>query len=80
MPASVTERPKRGFEIPVDRWLREPATAPMRERLVSGALVKRLGLSAPAIAALLTRHLGGQDLGRKLFALLTLEAWAERYV
>ncbi|HVR60970.1 MAG TPA: asparagine synthase (glutamine-hydrolyzing) [Polyangia bacterium] len=79
LPPSVTERPKRGFEIPVDRWLREPATEPMRRQLVGGALVKRLGLSAAALSTLVARHLAGQDLGRKLFALLTLDAWAERF-
>lgn len=79
LPPSITERPKRGFEIPVDRWLREPSTAPLRQRLVNGAAVQRLGLSAPAISTLLAQHMAGHDVGRKLFALLTLDLWAERF-
>jgi asparagine synthase (glutamine-hydrolysing) len=79
LPPSITDRPKRGFEIPVDRWLRDPATESLRHRLVTGAAVRRLGLSSTTIAALLTQHLAGQDLGRKLFALLTLEMWATRF-
>jgi asparagine synthase (glutamine-hydrolysing) len=75
----IAHRPKRGFEIPVDRWFREPDTADLRARLTSGSLVGELGFSAPAIRGLLDRHLGGEDVGRKLFALAALERWAHRF-
>jgi asparagine synthase (glutamine-hydrolysing) len=76
----IARRPKRGFEIPVDRWFREPAAGTIRERLRAGALVTKLGFSATAIGGLVDRHLGGEDIGRKMFALTSLERWAERYV
>jgi asparagine synthase (glutamine-hydrolysing) len=79
LPRSITRGGKRGFEIPVDRWFRQPATAHLRDRLVGGAMVRTLGFSATAIRRLVDRHLGGEDLGRKLFALAVLETWAERY-
>jgi asparagine synthase (glutamine-hydrolysing) len=75
----IAQRPKRGFEIPVDRWFREPATASLRGQLTSGALVKELGLAPAAIQSLLDRHLGGEDIGRKLFSLAALERWANRF-
>ncbi|HVR02983.1 MAG TPA: asparagine synthase (glutamine-hydrolyzing) [Polyangia bacterium] len=75
----IARRPKRGFEIPVDRWFREPDTAPLRAELTSGALVKELGFSPPAIQGLLDRHLAGEDVGRKLFALAALDRWAHRF-
>jgi asparagine synthase (glutamine-hydrolysing) len=75
----IAQRPKRGFEIPVDRWFREPDTKALRDDLTSGALVKQLGFSAPAIQGLLDRHLGGEDVGRKLFSLAALERWANRF-
>jgi asparagine synthase (glutamine-hydrolysing) len=75
----IAHRPKRGFEIPVDRWFREPDTAELRTRLTSGSLVGALGFSAPAIQELIDLHLGGKDLGRKLFALTALERWAHRF-
>jgi asparagine synthase (glutamine-hydrolysing) len=75
----IARRPKRGFEIPVDRWFREPDTTQLRADLTNGALVKDLGFSAPAINALISRHLGGEDVGRKLFALAALERWANRF-
>jgi asparagine synthase (glutamine-hydrolysing) len=79
LPLAITDRPKRGFEIPVDAWFRDQSTAALRSQLVSGALVKVLGLSAPAIAKVVESHLGGQDLGRKMFSLATLEFWASRF-
>jgi asparagine synthase (glutamine-hydrolysing) len=75
----IARRPKRGFEIPVDRWFRERDTEPLRAQLTSGALVKRLGFAPLAIQGLLDRHLGGEDVGRKLFALAALERWAVRF-
>ncbi|HEY7375552.1 MAG TPA: asparagine synthase (glutamine-hydrolyzing) [Polyangia bacterium] len=75
----IAHRPKRGFEIPVDRWFREPTTEALRRQLRAGALVERLGFDAGAIDDLINRHLGGEDIGRKLFALAGLERWARRY-
>jgi asparagine synthase (glutamine-hydrolysing) len=79
LPRVIARRPKRGFEIPVDRWFREDSTTALREGLGNGALVRDLGFSASAIAEIARRHLRGEDLGRKLFSLLTLELWARRY-
>jgi asparagine synthase (glutamine-hydrolysing) len=78
LPRAIARRPKRGFEIPVDRWLRDEATRELRERLSRGPLVHQLGFSSAAIAAILERHARGQDLGRKVFSLLVLQTWAER--
>jgi asparagine synthase (glutamine-hydrolysing) len=77
--ARIARRPKRGFEIPVDRWLREPAADDIRAQLRTGSLVAKLGFAPQAIGALIDRHLAGEDIGRKLFALIALEHWAERY-
>ncbi|HXJ23373.1 MAG TPA: asparagine synthase (glutamine-hydrolyzing) [Polyangia bacterium] len=75
----LANRPKRGFEIPVDRWFREPAAEGVRSQLRDGALVSSLGFAPTAIAGLLDRHLSGEDVGRKLFALTALEQWARRF-
>jgi asparagine synthase (glutamine-hydrolysing) len=75
----IAHRAKRGFEIPVDRWFREPAAEPVREQLRTGALVSSLDFAPAAIGGLIDRHLGGEDVGRKLFALTALEQWARLY-
>jgi asparagine synthase (glutamine-hydrolysing) len=77
--SEIARRPKRGFEIPVDRWFREPATENIRAQLRTGALVRDLDFAPRAIDALINRHLAGEDVGRKLFALTALERWAQRF-
>jgi asparagine synthase (glutamine-hydrolysing) len=77
LPAAA-RRPKRGFEIPVDAWFRDPKTAGLRDSLRNGALVRSLGFSRSGVDELLARHAAGADLGRGLFALAILESWAGR--
>jgi asparagine synthase (glutamine-hydrolysing) len=79
LPPDITDRPKRGFEIPVDAWFRNQSTEAMRARLTSGALVKTLGLSKAALSAVVDRHQRGDDVGRQLFSLATLDLWAARF-
>ncbi len=79
LPAAITNRPKRGFEIPVDAWFRDPSSQAVRDRIVAGGLVTTLGLSAKSLGTFVDRHLAGEDLGRKLFALATLDLWAARF-
>ena len=79
LPAAITNRPKRGFEIPVDAWFRDPSSQAVRDRIVAGGLVSTLGLSAKSLSTFIDRHLQGEDLGRKLFALATLDLWAARF-
>jgi asparagine synthase (glutamine-hydrolysing) len=79
MGTRLAHRRKRGFEIPVDRWFREPATEPLLAQLRRGALVRDLGFNPRAIDGLITRHLSGEDIGRKLFGLAALERWTQRY-
>ncbi len=76
LPRSITRGGKRGFELPVNAWFRDPSTGPLRERLSSGAMVRGLGFSPAAVKDVVARHLSGHDLGRQMFALALLEAWA----
>jgi len=75
----LAHRPKRGFEIPVDRWFREAATEGLRTQLRQGSLVRTLGFNPRAISAHIDTHLSGEDIGRKLFALAALERWGQRF-
>lgn len=81
LPVGFTRRPKQGFEIPVDSWLR----GPLRERVagaVLGAGSPVAGLLDPTTVARLWReHQSGIGRhGAVLWSLLVLAAWAERYL
>ncbi len=55
-----------------------PARPPANESSPA-ASVTTLGLSARTLATFVDRHLAGEDLGRKLFALATLDLWVARF-
>ncbi|HEX8200999.1 MAG TPA: asparagine synthase (glutamine-hydrolyzing) [Isosphaeraceae bacterium] len=81
LPASTWDRPKQGFEIPVDAWLR----GPLRGLFETAALDPRgavAGLVDQATVRRLFRtHLaGGGRHGAALWTVLVLARWAERYL
>ncbi|HET9985987.1 MAG TPA: asparagine synthase (glutamine-hydrolyzing) [Longimicrobiales bacterium] len=76
LPASVLERPKKGFGIPVAAWL----AGPLRELahdLLGEASLRRAGLFRPeAVSRLLREHEARRADHRKpLWTLLVLELW-----
>jgi asparagine synthase (glutamine-hydrolysing) len=81
LPAAAVDRPKHGFEMPVDAWLR----GPLRERfeasvLQPGARVADL-IDTETARRLYRSHLRGVGRhGSTLWALLVLARWAERYL
>jgi asparagine synthase (glutamine-hydrolysing) len=78
VPPDLTERPKQGFAIPLDRWLREGLRGWAGALLADEALVARAGLDPRAVARLWTRHLAQRgNEGQKLWSVLMLLAWLE---
>ncbi len=81
LPEGVVWRPKQGFDMPIDAWLR----GPLRERFEASVLdpqarVREL-LDAAAIRKVYQSHLAGIGRhGRILWSLLVLSTWAERYL
>jgi asparagine synthase (glutamine-hydrolysing) len=66
LPEAIARRPKQGFDVPLDRWLR----GELRE-LAGDALAGDAGARA-----LLDRHARGEvDAGQELYGLLMLELW-----
>ena len=78
LPASIARRPKQGFEVPIDRWLREDL-APLARDLLSPERLRRRGIVAPApVERMLRQHLAGDaDHGLRLYGLMVLELWGE---
>ena len=79
MPPGHTRRAKRGFNPPLERWLRG-AGAPWAADVLSDHRTRTRGWIAPAV---LERHAGPQQGGSGVYrqwALLCLELWARTYV
>ncbi|HEV2105841.1 MAG TPA: asparagine synthase (glutamine-hydrolyzing) [Candidatus Eisenbacteria bacterium] len=81
LPADLLARRKQGFSPPFSAWARGPLRGLVVDAL-SPARVARAGvLDVKAVQRLLRAHLDGrEDRGRTLWALLSLQSWAERWV
>jgi len=81
IPPAILARPKKGFGIPVARWIRGPLR-PLFEDLFSPASLTASGLCEPSVArAWLDRHLRGEADHRKpLWTLAMLLLWQRQWM
>lgn len=80
LPSAVRPRPKAGFNIPVARWLRHERRD-LVERHLLDAKPDVLGIFARAeIERLVREHADGADHGYKLWSLLCLSLWWQRFM
>jgi asparagine synthase (glutamine-hydrolysing) len=79
LPADVFRLPKKGFELPIDRWLTGPLDDVTRRAVDAGRL-KRQGLINPELPARWYDELnsGRRDTAWHLWALIAFQAWWER--
>lgn len=78
-PPGFLDRPKAGFSIPVDEWLRVELRSRLEARLFRGALLDA-GIVDPAVLRrLLQEHDNGRSHGATLWNLLMLAEWFERF-
>ena len=79
LPPEVTSGGKRGFGIPVGKWLRGELSGWCRELLLGGEAARSL-LLPRALERVLDEHAGGRvDHGKRLWALAALELWLRRF-
>lgn len=75
LPASIVDRPKRGFNPPMGVWLKTDLKTMVADCLTPAAMAA-VGLEWAPVAALLTEHRRGRrDHSLKVWALLVLDAW-----
>lgn len=76
VPSGLVERPKQGFSVPLDAWLRGPLRA-WADDLLDPAVLIRDGLLDPMpIRRAWDEHLAGRaNRGGPLWAVLMLQAW-----
>ena len=81
LPREIIYRRKKGFGIPLTKWLRFDLR-PMLEELFSEERMKQEGLfSVPYVRTLMTEHFEGKRDNRKqLWTLLMFEQWKQRYL
>jgi asparagine synthase (glutamine-hydrolysing) len=77
VPAPLVERPKMGFGVPIDAWLRGPLRD-WASALLDRARLRREGFLDPiVVAACWERHQGGTDSQYALWPVLMFQAWLE---
>jgi len=76
VPAAMVERPKAGFGVPLDRWLRGPLREWAEELLSPSSLANLEGLDAEAVRRRWRQHLqGSHDWTAALWSVLMLIGW-----
>ena len=79
VPDRITDRPKQGFGIPIDGWLRGPLRGWAEDLLSEERLVREGYLQPAPIQAALRDHLTGRrNLQYPLWTILMFEAWLDR--
>jgi asparagine synthase (glutamine-hydrolysing) len=81
LPRGITHRPKKGFGIPVGKWILSDLRAMFQDYL-GEARIRREGVFNPAfVRRLLDDHLARRRDNRKLlWTLLTFQLWRERWL
>jgi asparagine synthase (glutamine-hydrolysing) len=81
IPAEILDRPKRGFDVPIERWLRGPLRGWAEERIEAAELFARVPVDRDAARELLQLHLsGGRNVHPLLWSVLTLLEFARRWL
>jgi len=76
VPREMVERPKMGFGIPIDRWLRGPLRAWAEELLDEGRLAREGFFDAARVRATWRDHLSGRrNWQYQLWGVLMFQAW-----
>jgi asparagine synthase (glutamine-hydrolysing) len=80
LPDEIIDRPKKGFGMPIAKWLRGELKGLMMEMLSDNRL-RESGVFEPAyVARLVDDHLAMRSDNRKqLWSLLVFQMWYERY-
>lgn len=81
LPEGILTRKKKGFPVPLTRWLRADLYEPCRERLLASNSIARQVLGPTALDQLLEEHHSGRvDRHQELWALWVLEEWRAAFL
>ena len=79
LPDEIINRPKKGFNVPMPRWLKEELR-PVLDHYLSPAMIGKQGyFNSHTIQNLVDSHMSGKaDYSRNLWALLMFNLWVEK--
>jgi asparagine synthase (glutamine-hydrolysing) len=81
LPHETVHRPKRGFDVPLNRWLRESLAPLVTDTLAPERLRAGGYFDAAAVGRIVDEHLSGRaDRGREVWLLLQFELWRSRWL
>jgi asparagine synthase (glutamine-hydrolysing) len=80
LPASILERPKVGFRVPVNEWFRGPMRDYLYDHLLGDGSITRGYYKTDNLKTILKEHVQGKQNHEKLlWTLLNLEIWHREY-
>jgi asparagine synthase (glutamine-hydrolysing) len=77
VPRELVERPKMGFGIPLDAWLRGPLREWAESLLAEDRLQRERYFNPAPIRAAWKAHVAGASYGYRLWSVLMFQAWLE---
>ena len=80
LPADISERPKHGFNVPIDHWLKGSWSGLMEEAFSRDSALSKMGLISNNSGAFTTQMLADPQRlnGHTLFCYVMLNMWLER--
>ncbi len=79
LPTEIIDRPKRGFQVPLAEWFRGPLGNFIHDRCLDPDSELAKIFRPEAIKRLIEENKKGADHGNRLWMLLSLATWLERY-
>jgi asparagine synthase (glutamine-hydrolysing) len=81
LPAEILYRRKQGFNVPMKLWMRTELKEFVCDSLSARKFVERGLYRRDAVAGVLDQHFSGRaDASNKIFALLMLELWHQKFI
>ena len=81
IPDNILDRPKQGFRVPLPEWFRDTLAGRVRGYLLGSPMRERGFFDYGHIAALVDAHTAGRaDYSYKMWSLVNLTAWYDRWI